>query len=146
VTARPGKINSVKELTHELFMLVSRLNNDDIPDEFCRPVRETHARLNELARRQSVNRREDRFFDAELVSGDNRYPVRVRQLISHGFSVVSTEWIKEGEIIELRFPSTATETFSCAVIKCRRGSRPDDNGAQFFLLLTTLSGPLNGFQ
>ena len=146
MTARPGKINSPTELTHELLMLVSRLNHDDIPDEFCRPVREVHIRLNELARRHNVNRREDRFFDAELAHGDNAHTVRVRQLISHGFSVLSSEWVKEGEIVELRFPSASTEVFSCAVISCRRGSRPGDNDTHFFLLLTTLSGPLDGLQ
>lgn len=146
MTARPGKINSPTELTHELLMLVSRLNHDEIPDDFCRPVRDVHTRLNELARRYNLNRRDDCTIDATLSHGDHVDTVRVRQIISHGFSVLTRKWVKEGEIVELRLPTANNDVFSCAVIACRRGARPDDTDTQFFLLLTTLAGPLTGLQ
>ncbi|MGI9304638.1 MAG: hypothetical protein ACR2RB_18320 [Gammaproteobacteria bacterium] len=137
----PGKINTVTELSEELHMVVSRLNYDALPEEFCRTVRNTQIHLSELVMRRQIERRQPHHLigNGAITIGDKVHDVVVRQVLYHGFSVISTFWVKEGEVLSLRLPQDdVTREYPCAVVGCRRGGRPDDNGTAYYLMLEKL--------
>ena len=137
----PGKINSVTALSEDVHMLVSRLNCDEIPEAFCRGVRNTQNQLSELVMREHIERRHlhPLLENGAITMGDKSHPVDVHHTLNHGFSVISTVWVKEGEVLSLRLNQDAlNREFTCAVVGCRRGGRADDTGHEYYLMLEKL--------